>query len=89
MKAIIKDYSHPPKRLYVNIDKPNWDFTKVKIMFNDELGWVMKNSFFGKHVLSSVELREIAKKLDEYNNNKEFVPNISKKWKQQKNSKNL
>lgn len=86
MKARIKEEPNNKKRyVYVNIDKQDFDFTKIKIVFDDELGWVMKLGVFGVDILTSIELREIARKLDEYNKD---ITN-TKRWKQQTNSKNL
>lgn len=84
MKAILKEKPNNKQRyIYTKVDKPNYDlFTKIKVIFDDELGWVMKSYLFRTDILTSVELREIARKLDEYNN-------TSKKWKQPTNSKNL
>ena len=83
MKALIKEKSNNKLRyIYVNIDIGNYEFTKIKIIFDNELGWVVKPYLFGPDVLTSIELREIAHKLDEYNK-------TPKKWKQQMNSKNL
>ena len=88
MKAIIKETQiNKEKKIFVTIDRPNWGFTPVKLIFKDELGWVVKYRFFGHDVLTSVELREIAQKLDEYT--KGNIMNKQPKWKQQKNSKNL
>lgn len=84
MKAVVKEEaSNKLRYIYTNVDRSDYDFTKIRLMLHDDLGWVVKYNFFSGDMLTSVELREIAQKLDEYNN----LGN-TKKWKQ-KTSKNL
>ena len=85
MKALIKEQqTNQGKKIFITVDRPDYDFTKVKLILTDDFGWAVKYSIFGIDVLTATELREIARKLDEYNQNKSNL----KKWKLQKNSKN-
>jgi len=69
MKAILTERPDNKKRIILsNIDLGKWGDTLVKVIFDNELGWCVKYRFASR--LTSVELRAIANKLDEYNGGK-------------------
>lgn len=69
MKAIIKEKKcFMRKKILSRVEVGTWnDFSEVTILYNDELGYCMRLSPFNTVRLTAVELRGIAKKIDEYN----------------------
>ena len=69
MKAIIKEEKRFKKKiLLTKTDDETWnEFTEVILVYENRLGYCMKLPFQCLARLTSVELRAIAKRIDEYN----------------------
>ncbi len=70
-KSIVEEVSSDlNKYLLVNVTELDYLPSKVRLISHKELGWCLKPSILSDTILTAVELRDIADKIDEYNKNK-------------------